>query len=93
VAVEKNFEAFLAARWPGDMLVVEDGPALDQLQRKFPDAHFVGALHGPVLASAYAGADVLAFPSRTDTFGLVMIEALAGGSPVLTPMPMLARVA
>jgi glycosyltransferase involved in cell wall biosynthesis len=82
VAAEKNIEAFLAAPWPGDKLVVGDGPALDGLQKKFPAAHFLGALHGPALASAYAAADVLAFPSRTDTFGLVMIEALACGTPV-----------
>jgi glycosyltransferase involved in cell wall biosynthesis len=82
VAVEKNIEAFLAAPWPGDKLVVGDGPALDGLQRKYPAAHFTGALHGAALASAYAAADVLAFPSRTDTFGLVMIEALACGTPV-----------
>ncbi len=82
VAVEKNIEAFLAAPWPGDKLVVGDGPALDGLQRKYREAHFLGALHGPALASAYAAADVLAFPSRTDTFGLVMIEALASGTPV-----------
>ncbi len=82
VAVEKNIEAFLAAPWPGDKLVVGDGPALDGLQKKFPHAHFTGALHGAALASAYAAADVLAFPSRTDTFGLVMIEALACGTPV-----------
>ncbi|MBU6165996.1 MAG: glycosyltransferase family 1 protein [Alphaproteobacteria bacterium] len=82
VAVEKNIEAFLAAPWPGDKLVVGDGPALDGLQKKFPNAHFTGALHGAALASAYAAADVLAFPSRTDTFGLVMIEALACGTPV-----------
>jgi glycosyltransferase involved in cell wall biosynthesis len=82
VSVEKNIEAFLAAPWAGDKLVVGDGPALDSLQRKYPQAHFLGALHGPALASAYAAADVLAFPSRTDTFGLVMIEALACGTPV-----------
>ena len=82
VAVEKNIEAFLCAPWPGDKLVVGDGPALDGLQKKFPQAHFLGALHGQALASAYAAADVLAFPSRTDTFGLVMIEALACGTPV-----------
>jgi len=82
VAVEKNVEAFLAAPWPSDKLVVGDGPALDGLQKKYPGAHFTGALHGAALASAYAAADVLAFPSRTDTFGLVMIEALACGTPV-----------
>jgi len=82
VAVEKNVEAFLAADWHGSKVVVGDGPALEALQRQFPEAHFLGALHGEALASAYAGADVLAFPSRTDTFGLVMIEALACGTPV-----------
>lgn len=82
VAIEKNIEAFLSAAWPGDKLVVGDGPALDALQKRYPDAHFLGGLHGPALASAYAAADVLAFPSRTDTFGLVMIEALACGTPV-----------
>ncbi|OYU14452.1 MAG: alpha-mannosyltransferase [Alphaproteobacteria bacterium PA4] len=82
VAVEKNIAAFLAADWPGSKVVVGDGPALDELQRSYPEAHFLGALHGEALASTYAGADVLAFPSRTDTFGLVIIEALASGTPV-----------
>lgn len=82
VAVDKNIEAFLAAPWAGDKLVVGDGPALDALQKRHADVHFLGGLHGPALASAYAAADVLAFPSRTDTFGLVMIEALACGTPV-----------
>ncbi len=82
VAVEKNIEAFLAAPWAGSKVVVGDGPALDDLQQRFPNAHFMGALHGEALASTYAGADVLAFPSRTDTFGLVIIEALASGTPV-----------
>jgi glycosyltransferase involved in cell wall biosynthesis len=82
VAVEKNIEAFLAADWPGSKVVVGDGPALDDLMRRYPAAHFLGSLHGEALASTYAGADVLAFPSRTDTFGLVIIEALACGTPV-----------
>ena len=82
VAVEKNIAAFLEADWPGSKVVVGDGPALDDLMARFPEAHFLGALHGQALASAYAGADVLAFPSRTDTFGLVIIEALASGTPV-----------
>ncbi len=82
VAVEKNIEAFLAADWAGSKVVVGDGPALDALMMQFPAAHFLGALHGEALASAFAGADVLAFPSRTDTFGLVIIEALASGTPV-----------
>ena len=82
VAVEKNIEAFLAADWPGSKVVVGDGPALEDLMARYPKAHFLGALHGEALASTYAGADVLAFPSRTDTFGLVIIEALACGTPV-----------
>ena len=82
VAVEKNIEAFLDAEWPGSKVVVGDGPALDDLMARYPHAHFLGALHGEALASTYAGADVLAFPSRTDTFGLVIIEALACGTPV-----------
>ncbi|GGI68431.1 GDP-mannose-dependent alpha-mannosyltransferase [Polymorphobacter multimanifer] len=82
VAVEKNIEAFLAADWPGAKVIVGDGPARASLAARYPDALFLGALHGDALASAYAGADVLAFPSRTDTFGLVIIEALACGTPV-----------
>lgn len=82
VAVEKNIEAFLACDRPGTKVVVGDGPALVSLVRAWPDVHFLGALHGEALASAYAGADVFVFPSRTDTFGLVMIEALACGTPV-----------
>ena len=82
VAVEKNIEAFLAADWPGSKVVVGDGPALDALQVKFPDAHFLGSLHGEALASTYTGADITVFASRTDTFGLVIIESLACGTPV-----------
>ena len=82
VAVEKNIEAFLTSGVPGTKVVVGDGPARGELQRRYPDVQFLGALHGEQLASAYAGADVLVFPSRTDTFGLVMIEALACGTPV-----------
>jgi glycosyltransferase involved in cell wall biosynthesis len=82
VAVEKNIEAFLDADWPGSKVVVGDGPALDALMARYPEAHFLGALHGEALASTFAAADVLAFPSRTDTFGLVIIEALACGTPV-----------
>ena len=88
VAVEKNIEAFLASPHPGTKVVVGDGPALAGLRRKFPEVHFLGALRGDPLAGAYAGADVFVFPSRTDTFGLVMIEALACGTPVAAyPVP------
>jgi glycosyltransferase involved in cell wall biosynthesis len=82
VAVEKNIEAFLKNRHPGSKVVVGDGPALARLQADFPQAHFLGHQAGEALAACYAGADVLVFPSRTDTFGLVMIEALACGTPV-----------
>ena len=82
VAVEKNIEAFLALKTLGTKVVVGDGPARAALQAQYPEAHFLGLLQGEALASAYRGADCLVFPSRTDTFGLVMIEALASGTPV-----------
>ncbi|MDB5678571.1 glycosyltransferase family 1 protein [Sphingomonas bacterium] len=82
VAVEKNIEAFLTAKHPGSKVVVGDGPALASLKAKFPGIHFLGPKFGADLAAAYAAADVFVFPSRTDTFGLVMIEALASGTPV-----------
>ena len=82
VAVEKNIEAFLEARHPGTKVIVGDGPALDDLRTRFPDVRFLGKLGGERLAGAYAGADVFVFPSRTDTFGLVVIEALSCGTPV-----------
>jgi glycosyltransferase involved in cell wall biosynthesis len=82
VAVEKNLEAFLDLDLPGTKLIVGDGPARERLERKYPDAVFLGARHGEELASIYAGADVFVFPSRTDTFGLVLLEALASGLPV-----------
>ena len=82
LAVEKNIAAFLAAEVAGTKLVVGDGPARAMLEARFPEARFVGKLEGAALAYAYASADVLVFPSRTDTFGLVMIEALASGTPV-----------
>ncbi len=82
VAVEKNLEAFLACAYPGSKVVVGDGPARADLEARFPKAHFLGKRSGGELASCYAGAEVFVFPSRTDTFGLVMIEALACGTPV-----------
>ena len=82
VAVEKNVGAFLSSRHPGTRVVVGDGPARAQLEAEHPDALFLGKLDGVALASAYAGADVFVFPSRTDTFGLVIIEAMACGTPV-----------
>jgi glycosyltransferase involved in cell wall biosynthesis len=82
VAVEKNIEAFLALDLPGTKVVVGDGPARIELEAKYPDARFLGALAGEALVKAYAGSDVFVFPSRTDTFGLVLLEALACGLPV-----------
>jgi glycosyltransferase involved in cell wall biosynthesis len=82
VAVEKNLEAFLALDLPGTKVIVGDGPARIALQASYPDAVFLGALQGEALAAAYASADIFVFPSRTDTFGLVLLEALASGLPV-----------
>ncbi|HEX3116258.1 MAG TPA: glycosyltransferase family 1 protein [Bradyrhizobium sp.] len=82
VAVEKNLEAFLDLDLPGTKLIVGDGPARASLALKFPQAVFLGARQGEALAEAYAGADVFVFPSKTDTFGLVLLEALASGLPV-----------
>jgi len=82
VAIEKNIEAFLGLDLPGTKWVVGDGPAREGLETKFPDAVFHGVQHGSALAHYYQQADVFVFPSRTDTFGLVMIEAMACGTPV-----------
>ena len=82
VAVEKNIEAFLAMDWPGTKVIVGDGPARKQLAAQYPQAEFVGYRFGEELASHVAAADVFVFPSRTDTFGLVMLEAMACGVPV-----------
>jgi D,D-heptose 1,7-bisphosphate phosphatase len=88
VAVEKNFEAFLALDLPGSKVVIGDGPMLEELQRRHPEAHFLGKREGVELARLYASADVFVFPSRTDTFGLVLLEALASGLPVAAyPVP------
>ena len=82
VAVEKNIRAFLDLDLPGSKVVVGDGPQLDALRRDYPAVRFTGARFGAELARAYAGADVFVFPSLTDTFGLVLLEALACGTPV-----------
>ena len=90
LAVEKNLVAFLALDLPGTKVVVGDGPSRALLERKFPDAIFVGARRGEALANIYSAADVFVFPSRTDTFGLVLLEALASGLP-LAAFPAAAR--
>jgi glycosyltransferase involved in cell wall biosynthesis len=88
VAVEKNIGAFLSLDLPGTKVVVGDGPQRKELERRFPDAIFTGAKHGEELAAHFRSADVFVFPSRTDTFGLVMLEAMASGTPVAAyPVP------
>jgi 1,2-diacylglycerol 3-alpha-glucosyltransferase/glucuronosyltransferase len=82
VAVEKNLESFLTLDLPGSMVVVGDGPMRASLEAKFPEVHFLGVRTGEALAEVYASADVLVFPSLTDTFGIVLLEALACGLPV-----------
>jgi glycosyltransferase involved in cell wall biosynthesis len=82
VSVEKNIEEFLKLRLPGTKVVVGDGPAREELQRKYPQVIFVGYKYGEELAAHVAAADVFVFPSRTDTFGLVLLEAMACGVPV-----------
>ncbi len=82
VAVEKNIGAFLDLDLPGSKVVVGGGPQLAALKRRYPGVTFTGPKYGAELAAAYAGSDVFVFPSRTDTFGLVLLEALACGTPV-----------
>jgi len=82
VAVEKNIGAFLDLDLPGSKVVVGGGPQLASLRREYPNVHFTGPRYGEALARAYAGADVFVFPSLTDTFGLVLLESLACGTPV-----------
>jgi glycosyltransferase involved in cell wall biosynthesis len=88
VAVEKNIEAFLSLKLPGTKYVVGGGPLLATLKRRYPEVRFVGPRDGEELAAYFAAADVFVFPSRTDTFGLVILEALASGVPVAAfPVP------
>ncbi|MGB4106491.1 MAG: glycosyltransferase family 1 protein [Alphaproteobacteria bacterium] len=82
IAIEKNLEAFLSMDWQGSKVLVGEGPSLDYLKSKYPDAHFIGKKTGRDLAECYRSADVFVFPSRTDTFGIVLVEALASGLPV-----------
>jgi glycosyltransferase involved in cell wall biosynthesis len=88
LAPEKNVEAFLSLDLPGSKLIIGDGPSSRALQARYPQAHFIGTQLGDALAAHYASADVLVFPSRTDTFGMVLLEALACGLPVAAlPVP------
>ncbi len=88
LAVEKNIEAFLSLDLPGSKVVVGDGPQADALRSRFPAAHFMGLKQGSALAAIYASADVFVFPSRTDTYGIVLLEAAASGVPTAAfPVP------
>ena len=88
LAPEKNLEAFLSLDLPGSKVVVGDGPSARSLRRAYPGAHFLGLRKGEDLARTYASADVFVFPSRTDTFGMVLLEAMASGLPVAAlPVP------
>jgi glycosyltransferase involved in cell wall biosynthesis len=88
VAVEKNISAFLDLDLPGSKVVVGDGPQMEPLSRRHPEVIFTGAKHGADLAAHFAAADVFVFPSLTDTFGLVLLEAVAAGTPVAAfPVP------
>ena len=82
MAVEKNIEAFVSLDLPGTKVVVGDGPQREELQARYPEVVFAGAKFGEELAAYFAGADVFVFPSLTDTFGLVILEAMGAGTPV-----------
>ncbi|HTV32560.1 MAG TPA: glycosyltransferase family 1 protein [Methylocella sp.] len=88
LAPEKNVEAFLELDLPGSKMVAGDGPSRAAMEARFPQAHFIGTQNSEALAARYASADVFVFPSRTDTFGMVLIEAMACGLPVAAlPVP------
>ena len=82
VAIEKNIEAFLDMEWNGDKVVIGDGPAREELTQRYTDTHFLGVKTGEDLAHHYRSADIFVFPSKTDTFGIVLIETLASGVPI-----------
>jgi glycosyltransferase involved in cell wall biosynthesis len=82
VAVEKNIEAFAELDLPGTKVIVGDGPQREELKKRYPEVKFLGARFNEDLATCYASADVFVFPSLTDTFGLVVLEAMSSGTPV-----------
>jgi glycosyltransferase involved in cell wall biosynthesis len=88
IAVEKNIEDFLRLPLDGTKVVIGEGPQRAELESRYPEVRFLGKKLGEDLAEHYAAADVFVFPSRTDTFGLVLLEALASGVPVAAyPVP------
>lgn len=88
LAIEKNLRAFLSLDLPGTKVLVGDGPERAKLQSAYPQAHFLGSQTGEALAEIYSSADVFVFPSLTDTFGMVLLEALSSGLPVAAfPVP------
>lgn len=82
VALEKSIGDFLSMEWKGSKVIVGDGPSLKDLQKQYPEARFAGVKTGEELAEYYRSADLFVFPSKTDTFGIVIVEALASGLPV-----------
>lgn len=82
VAIEKNIDAFLQMPWEGSKVIVGAGPEIERLQKQYPDAVFTGKKTGHDLAAHYQSADAFVFPSKTDTFGMVLIEALSCGLPL-----------
>ena len=82
VAIEKNIEAFMEMEWDGTKVIVGDGPSRSALEARYPDAIFAGIQTGDDLAAYYRAADIFVFPSKTDTFGIVLVEALASGLPI-----------
>lgn len=82
IAVEKNLDAFLSMDWDGSKVLIGHGPATEKLKTKYPEAYFIGKKEREELAKHYRSSDIFIFPSKTDTFGIVIIEALASGIPV-----------
>ncbi len=82
IAIEKSLEDFLEMDWHGSKVIVGEGPSLNEFKQKYPSVHFTGKKEGKELGEHYRSADLFVFPSRTDTFGIVLIEALASGLPV-----------